>query len=125
MLGDVLLQRLTEQAPFCALFRATAENLLAAPFMEALLERTAHGQGTKELTLALRADAYTRMCNYFRIPDFTAGLRSSGTKELAELANVVELFHYNNPDLIFKAHLQGPARNPQAITDTFNEVFGG
>ncbi len=50
MLGDVLLQRLTEQVPFCALFRATAENLLAAPLVEALLERTAHGQGTKELT---------------------------------------------------------------------------
>ena len=36
-----------------------------------------------------------------------------------------DLFHYNNPDLIFKAHLQGPAKNPQAITDAFNEVFGG
>jgi spermidine/putrescine-binding protein len=36
-----------------------------------------------------------------------------------------DLFHYNNPDLIFKAHLQGPAKNQQAITDTFNEVFGG
>jgi spermidine/putrescine transport system substrate-binding protein len=35
----------------------------------------------------------------------------------------LDAFHYNNPDLIFKAHLQGPARNPQAITDTFNEVF--
>jgi spermidine/putrescine-binding protein len=37
----------------------------------------------------------------------------------------LELFHYNNPELIFKAHLQGPSRNPQATTDTFNEVFGG
>ncbi|SRR6266571_206051 len=54
----------------------------------------------------LRADAYTRMCNYFRIPDFTAGLRSSGTKELAELANVVELFHYNNPPLLLIAAAQ-------------------
>jgi len=36
-----------------------------------------------------------------------------------------DLFHYNNPELIFKAHLQGPAKNQQAITDTFNEVFGG
>jgi spermidine/putrescine-binding protein len=35
-----------------------------------------------------------------------------------------DLFHYNNPDLIFKAHLQGPARYPQQTTDTFNEVFG-
>jgi spermidine/putrescine-binding protein len=46
-------------------------------------------------------------------------LVKQGHKERADL------FHYNNPDLIFKAHLQGPARNPQAITDTFNEVFGG
>ena len=36
-----------------------------------------------------------------------------------------DLFNYNNPDLIFKAHLQGPSRNPQATTQTFTEVFGG
>jgi spermidine/putrescine-binding protein len=35
-----------------------------------------------------------------------------------------DLFHYNNPDLIFKAHLSGPAKNSQAVTDAFNEVFG-
>ncbi len=46
-------------------------------------------------------------------------LVNQGKKELADR------FHYNNPDLIFKANLQGPARNPQAITDAFNEVFGG
>jgi hypothetical protein len=46
-------------------------------------------------------------------------LVKQGYKERADL------FHYNNPELIFRAHLQGPARNPQAITDTFNEVFGG
>jgi spermidine/putrescine-binding protein len=46
-------------------------------------------------------------------------LVNQGKKELADR------FHYNNPELIFKANLQGPARNPQAITDTFNEVFGG
>jgi len=36
-----------------------------------------------------------------------------------------DLFHYNNPDLIFKAHLQGPSRFPQQTTQTFTEVFGG
>jgi len=36
-----------------------------------------------------------------------------------------DAFNYTKPDTIFKAHLQGPARNPQAITDAFNEVFGG
>ncbi len=35
-----------------------------------------------------------------------------------------DAFHYNNPELIFKANLQGPAKNVQAITDAFNEVFG-
>jgi spermidine/putrescine-binding protein len=42
-----------------------------------------------------------------------------GKKDLADR------FHYNQPEQIFKANLQGPAKNPQAITDTFNEVFGG
>jgi spermidine/putrescine-binding protein len=36
----------------------------------------------------------------------------------------LDAFHYNNPDLIFQAHLQGPAKNSQAITDAYNEVFG-
>jgi spermidine/putrescine transport system substrate-binding protein len=36
-----------------------------------------------------------------------------------------DLFNYNNPELIFNAHLQGPAKNPQATTQTFTEVFGG
>ena len=45
-------------------------------------------------------------------------LVSQGKKELADR------FHYNQPQLIFKANLQGPAKNPRAITDTFNEVFG-
>ncbi len=36
-----------------------------------------------------------------------------------------DAFHYTQPERIFKAHLQGPAKNQQTITDTFNEVFGG
>ena len=36
-----------------------------------------------------------------------------------------DAFNYTKPDSIFKAHLQGPAKNAQAITDAFNEVFGG
>src|SRR5262249_62433310 len=35
-----------------------------------------------------------------------------------------DLFHYSNPDLIFKAHLSGPAKYSQQVTDAFNEVFG-
>ena len=36
-----------------------------------------------------------------------------------------DAFNYNKPELIFNANLQGPSKNPQAITDAFNEVFGG
>ena len=36
-----------------------------------------------------------------------------------------DAFNYNKPELIFSANLQGPSKNPQAITDAFNEVFGG
>jgi len=36
----------------------------------------------------------------------------------------LDAFHYNKPDTIFQAHLQGPAKNSQAITDAYNEVFG-
>jgi spermidine/putrescine-binding protein len=36
-----------------------------------------------------------------------------------------DLFKYNKPETIFAAHLQGPSKNPQAVTDAYNEVFGG
>lgn len=36
-----------------------------------------------------------------------------------------DLFHYNNPDLIFQSHIEGPSKNIQAVTDAFSEVFGG
>jgi spermidine/putrescine-binding protein len=36
-----------------------------------------------------------------------------------------DLFHYNNPELIFQSHIEGPSKNIQAVTDAFNEVFGG
>ena len=36
-----------------------------------------------------------------------------------------DLFHYNNPELIFNAVIEGPSKNIQAVTDAFNEVFGG
>ena len=36
-----------------------------------------------------------------------------------------DAFNYTKPELIFKANLQGPAKNQQQITDAFNEVFGG
>jgi spermidine/putrescine transport system substrate-binding protein len=36
-----------------------------------------------------------------------------------------DAFHYNNPELILQSHLEGPSKNIQAVTDAFNEVFGG
>ena len=50
----------------------------------------------------LRGDAYTRVHNYFAVPDLCGRVSdlsfSSGAKH--ELTDVVELFHYNNPPLL-------------------------
>jgi hypothetical protein len=61
MLGEAVFQRLVERAPFCAMFRATAENLLAAPFLDDLFEQTAQVQWTKELTFSALADLLARV----------------------------------------------------------------
>lgn len=54
------------------------------------------------LAQRLRADAYTRMHNYFKIPDLCEQMTelsfSVGARH--ELEQVVELFHYNNPPLL-------------------------
>lgn len=53
----------------------------------------------------LRAEAYTRVHNYFLVPDLAAKIReiqfTPGAQH--ELAEVVELFHYNNPPLLLIA----------------------
>ncbi len=53
----------------------------------------------------LGAEAYTRMHNYFAIPDLCVRMAaqdlSSGARK--ELTNTVELFHYNNPPLLLLA----------------------
>jgi hypothetical protein len=61
--------------------------------------------GTQEffsLANRLRADAYTRMHNYFSIPDLCARMTelsfSPGARH--ELTAVAELFQYNNPPLL-------------------------
>src|SRR5438105_15069055 len=52
-----------------------------------------------DLAERLRAEAYTRMHNYFRIPDLCARVTdhsfSAGARH--ELTDAVEIFHYNNP----------------------------
>jgi hypothetical protein len=59
----------------------------------------------------LRAEAYTRMHNYFSIPDLCARMSdlsfSAGARH--ELTDVVELFHYNNAPLLLlmAAQMQG------------------
>lgn len=68
----------------------------------------------------LRAEAYTRIHNYFTIPDLCAQMTDLSFSEGArhELTEVVELFHYANPVLllIVSAQLQGfdtPAGEPR------------
>jgi len=92
MLGDVLLQRLTEQAPFCAMFRATAENLLAAPLVDALFERTAQVQWTKELTFSTLADLLCRVVLRVR-PSVCAVHRLDGPFPVSLTAVYAKLQH--------------------------------
>jgi len=56
----------------------------------------------------LRADAYTRMHNYFKIPDLCERMTELSFKVGArhELDQVVELFHYNNPPLLLMVAAQ-------------------
>ncbi len=50
----------------------------------------------------LRADAYTRMHNYFQIPDLTARIAGLGVSkdERQEIDELIELFQYVNPLLL-------------------------
>jgi len=80
-----------------------------------------------QLAERIAADAYTRMHNYFEIPDLiarTAELRfSSGAQQ--ELRETIELFQYSNPLLllIVSAQMQafdGPVGDPVAPRDPAN-----
>src|SRR5919108_1114555 len=61
-----------------------------------------------KLAERVRAEAYTRMHNYFSIPDLCARMTdlsfSAGARH--ELTDVVELFNYNNPLLLLLASAQ-------------------
>ncbi len=54
------------------------------------------------------AEAYTRMHNYFGIPNLCAEIkaRGLGENERQELTHTVELFHYNNPPLLLLTSAQ-------------------
>jgi hypothetical protein len=56
----------------------------------------------------LRADAYTRMHNYFEIPDLCLPLVELNVSSAArqELTYAAELFHYNDPILLLIAAIQ-------------------
>jgi len=79
----------------------------------------------------LRAEAYTRTHNYFVIPDLCSSIReiqfSPGAQH--ELADVVELFHYNNPLLLLIAAMQlqafedGPPHRRSATTGAEHPVI--
>ncbi len=61
-----------------------------------------------ELAERLRGEAYTRMHNYFSVPDFCARLREQSLTPgaLQDLTSVVELFHYNDAPLLLLAAAQ-------------------
>ncbi len=61
-----------------------------------------------QLADRIGAEAYTRMHNYFGIPDLCAEMTRRGLSEDArqELTQTVELFHYNNPPLLLLAAAQ-------------------
>ncbi len=84
------------------------------PFLEMHWTRLQPLVATREffaLADRLRADAYTRMHNYFDIPDLTARMEalrlSTGARQ--EVNELVELFQYANPLLLLieSAQLQG------------------
>ncbi|HWR37286.1 MAG TPA: halocarboxylic acid dehydrogenase DehI family protein [Clostridia bacterium] len=82
----------------------------------------AETQGFFDFAERLRADAYTRIHNYFDVPDLcerTADMKfSTGAQQ--ELAEVIELFQYNNPLLLLLAAAQmqsfdGPIGDANAV----------
>lgn len=77
-----------------------------------------------ELADRLRADAYTRMHNYFEIPDLCAKTSSVQFSEGAqqELTRAVDLFTYYNPLLLLLVAgqlqaFEGPIGDPQAARE--------
>ncbi len=79
----------------------------------------------------LRAEAYTRAHNYFSVPDFCAEVKEKqltpGARQ--ELAEIVELFHYNNPLLLLivaaltRAFDEGPSPQRQSSGAAGHPVF--
>lgn len=61
-----------------------------------------HTQEFFDLADRLGAEAYTRMHNYFAIPDLCDGVTKQGLSSDArrDLTGMAELFHYNNPLLL-------------------------
>lgn len=61
----------------------------------------------------LRADAYTRIHNYFQVPDLRTRLAADGERQ--ELSQTVELFHYVDPLLLLLS---------AAVTQAFARAVG-
>jgi Halocarboxylic acid dehydrogenase DehI len=79
----------------------------------------------------LRAEAYTRAHNYFAVPDFCEEVKEMQLTQGArqELAEVVELFHYNNPLLLLivaaqmQAFDEAPMPQRQSVGPAIHPVF--
>ncbi|MBV9072568.1 MAG: hypothetical protein JOZ10_02955 [Acidobacteria bacterium] len=103
-------------------------------FLELMWHQIRLAVGTREFFVKaerLGAEAYTRMHNYFSVPDLCEHIRqihfTAGAQH--ELTGVVELFHYNNPPLLLIAALQlqafedGPSRTWTADAGADHPIF--
>src|SRR3954463_6255250 len=79
----------------------------------------------------LRGEAYTRIHNYFSVPDLCNDVREAhfSTGAQHELTDAVELFHYNNPPLLIitalllQAFEDGPPHRRNADLGATHPVF--
>jgi len=86
-----------------------------------------------DLAERIGAEAYTRMHNYFAVPDLCSGVAREGLSADArqDLTSIAELFHYNNPLLLLLVSAQMQAfetsvgRSGQATQPADPPVFSG
>ncbi len=92
---NVIFQAYAVYPEFLERFWAAAQPLLQTQEFFALADR-------------IGAEAYTRMHNYFAIPDLCREMETRGLSGEArhQLIGTVELFHYNNPPLLLLAAAQ-------------------
>jgi len=93
-------------------------------------EPIAKTQRFAECSDRLRADCFTRVHNYFAIPDFCEQMREEhfSPGALAELQNSIELFYISVPMTLLLAAFQlrgfdGPVGDPKVPRETFSPTW--